>query len=89
MLVITCMLSYCWSPRLGYPGLLLFSNDGQLTQHLLHPKRAIERVYCNRRGLSSVELLKLWRGSFRYVGLAKATVLDITENQVRLTVTRR
>lgn len=26
-------------------GLLLFSSDGALTQHLLHPKRAIERVY--------------------------------------------
>lgn len=26
-------------------GLLLFSVDGALTQHLLHPRRAIERVY--------------------------------------------
>ena len=26
-------------------GLLLFSRDGQLTQHLLHPKRAVERSY--------------------------------------------
>jgi 23S rRNA pseudouridine2605 synthase len=26
-------------------GLLLFSSDGALTQHLLHPRRAVERVY--------------------------------------------
>ena len=70
-------------------GLLIFSRDGQLTQYLLHPKRAIEREYIAKvEGTPTSDLIeRLATGIETSVGLAQATVLDITEDVVRLTVT--
>ena len=70
-------------------GLLLFSTDGQLTQHILHPKRQIEREYiATVKGKPTTDLIeKLAQGISTSVGLAKANVLEINENKVRLTVT--
>lgn len=70
-------------------GLLIFSRDGQYTQHLLHPKRAIEREYIAKvEGTPTSDLIeRLATGIETSVGLAQATVLDITEDVVRLTVT--
>ncbi len=70
-------------------GLLLFSKDGSLTQHLLHPKRAIEREYVAKvEGEPTSELIEiLAKGVETSVGLATATVLSIEGNVVRLVVT--
>lgn len=70
-------------------GLLLFSMDGSLTQHLLHPKRAIEREYVAKvEGEPTPQLIeKLAKGVETSVGLATAEVLSIGGNVVRLVVT--
>lgn len=70
-------------------GLLLFSMEGGLTQHLLHPKRAIEREYVAKvEGEPTSQLIdKLANGVETSVGLASATVLSIEGNIVRLVVT--
>ena len=70
-------------------GLLLFSTDGTLTQHLLHPKRAIEREYVAKvKGEPTSQLIaKLAKGVETSVGLATATVLSIEADVVRLVVT--
>ena len=70
-------------------GLLLFSMDGSLTQHLLHPKRAIEREYVAKvEGAPTSQLIEtLMKGVETSVGLASATVLSIDGDTVRLVVT--
>ena len=70
-------------------GLLLFSTDGTLTQHLLHPKRAIEREYVAKvEGEPTSQLIdKLAKGVETSVGLATATVLSVEADIVRLVVT--
>ena len=70
-------------------GLLLFSTDGNLTQHLLHPKRAIEREYVAKvEGEPTSQLIsKLEKGVETSVGHATAKVLSIEWNVVRLVVT--
>ena len=69
-------------------GLLLFSKDGQLTQQLLHPKRAVEREYiATVEGNPTPDLLtRLAEGIETSVGLAQAKVISIEENVVRLVV---
>lgn len=70
-------------------GLLLLSMDGHLTQTLLHPKREVEREYCAWvEGEPDDSLIeKLHQGVETSVGLAKARVLSIEGNCVRLVVT--
>ncbi len=70
-------------------GLLLFSKDGSLTQHLLHPKRAIEREYVAKvEGEPTPQLIeKLAKGVDTSVGLATAKVLSIEGDRVRLVMT--
>lgn len=70
-------------------GLLLFSTDGALTQHLLHPKRAIEREYVAKvDGEPVSELIEiLAKGVETSVGLATAKVLSIENDVIRLVVT--
>ena len=70
-------------------GLLLFSTDGTLTQHLLHPKRAIEREYVAKvEGAPTSQLIEiLAKGVETSVGLAKARVVSIEDDVVRLVVT--
>ena len=70
-------------------GLLLFSTDGALTQHLLHPKRGIEREYVAKvAGEPTPDLIEiLASGVETSVGLAKARVLSIEGDRVRLVVT--
>lgn len=70
-------------------GLLLFSTDGTLTQHLLHPKRAIEREYVAKveGGPTTALIEKLAKGVETSVGLAIAKVLSIEGDVVRLVVT--
>jgi len=70
-------------------GLLLLSMDGQLTQTLLHPKRAVEREYLawveGEPQSSLVETLQ--QGVKTSLGVATAKVLSIDGNCVRLIVT--
>ena len=70
-------------------GLLLFSRDGALTQHLLHPKRGFEREYVVKvEGDPTSELIEtLSKGVKTSVGLATAKVLSIEDDVVRLVVT--
>ena len=70
-------------------GLLLFSRDGQLTQHLLHPKREIEREYvATVKGEPSQSLVQqLAAGVETSVGLAKGRVITIEDNTVGLVMT--
>lgn len=70
-------------------GLLLFSQDGALTQHLLHPKRGFEREYVVKvEGDPTSELIEtLSKGVKTSVGLATAKVLSIEDDVVRLVVT--
>ena len=70
-------------------GLLLFSQDGALTQHLLHPKRGFEREYVVKvEGAPSFDLIpRLAAGIQTSVGLAKAHVISINGDVVRLSVT--
>jgi 23S rRNA pseudouridine2605 synthase len=70
-------------------GLLLFSRDGSLTQHLLHPKRGFEREYVVKvEGAPSFDLIqRLANGIETSVGLAKAHVVSINADVVRLIVT--
>jgi len=70
-------------------GLLLFSKDGTLTQHLLHPKRAIEREYVAKVEGKPTDALveQLAKGVDTSVGLATAKVLSIDGDLVRLVVT--
>jgi len=67
-------------------GLLLFSLDGNLTQWMLHPKRAIERHYiATVEGEPKAELIeRLASGIQTSVGLAKAEVLRIDNNKITL-----
>ena len=70
-------------------GLLLFSRDGKLTQHLLHPKRAIEREYIATVEGTPTEALveRLAEGVETSVGLAKGKVISIKDSQIRLIMT--
>ena len=70
-------------------GLLLFSRDGQLTQHLLHPKRKIEREYiATVAGEPKKELIeRLAKGIETSVGLAKGKVLSIEEDKIFVVMT--
>ena len=70
-------------------GLLLFSRDGQLTQHLLHPKRKIEREYiATVAGEPKEELIeRLAKGIETSVGLAKGKVLSIEGDKVCVVMT--
>lgn len=67
-------------------GLLLLAMDGQMTQRLLHPKRAVEREYIAVvDGEPSSDLIDtIARGVGTSVGLAKGEILSIEENRVRL-----
>lgn len=75
--------------RLDYDtsGLLLFSQDGDLTQRLLHPKHSVEKEYvatCSG-GTVDVELLKKQlevEGVNTAEGLHFANVLDVNERTI-------
>ena len=69
-------------------GLLLLSNDGRLTQALLHPKREVEREYFAWvEGTPKESLIEvLHRGVETSLGIAQAKVLSIEENCIRLVV---
>jgi 23S rRNA pseudouridine2605 synthase len=69
-------------------GLLLFSSDGALTQHLLHPRRAVPRTY-----LATVEVdppatltAQLAAGVETSAGVVRAEVEQVDGRVVRLTV---
>ena len=70
-------------------GLLLFSRKGQLTQHLLHPKRGVEREYiATVEGEPQEDLVeRLEKGIETSVGLAQGKVVSIEGNQVRVIMT--
>ena len=71
-------------------GLLLFSHDGQLTQRLLHPKRAVEREYlAHVQGLPSLDALRaqLAQGVQTAEGLICAHVVRVERDAVQLIVT--
>ena len=70
--------------RLDYDseGLLLLTNDGELTEHLLHPSREVEKVYLARvsNQVSLAEAKQLERGvtvDGRLTSRAKARVLTV------------
>jgi 23S rRNA pseudouridine2605 synthase len=70
-------------------GLLLFSSDGALTQHLLHPRRALERIYLAtvegalHPGLADV----LREGVQTSDGVFTARVISLEGDRVTLAVT--
>ena len=70
-------------------GLLLLSRDGGLTQHLLHPKRAIPRTYRARVSPPPVEELPgvLQTGVVTAAGMFTAQNVRIDGDVVTLTVT--
>ncbi len=70
--------------RLDYDseGLLLLTNDGELTEHLLHPSREVEKVYLARvsNQVTPAEAKQLERGvsvDGRLTSRAKARVLTV------------
>jgi 23S rRNA pseudouridine2605 synthase len=69
-------------------GLLLFSSDGQLTQHLLHPKRAVPRTYLATVEREPPDDLKerLAQGVETALGVFQAEVLAVEGRVVRLVV---
>lgn len=69
-------------------GLLLFSSEGALTQHLLHPKRAIPRTYLAATDPPPSESLpeRLAAGIRTAEGTFRAEVLAIEGDTVTLTV---
>ena len=70
-------------------GLLLFSSDGQLTQRLLHPKRAVEKEYVatvERPAPPDLEAL-LQAGVVTKEGVHTARLLGVAGNEIRLVVT--
>lgn len=80
--------------RLDYDteGLLILTNDGDLTFRLTHPKNEIPKTYSVRieGGISSLELGKL-RGGVYIDGYktrkCSVNVVDETKNETKLTVT--
>ena len=70
-------------------GLLLFSREGSLTQHLLHPKRAIEREYiATVETPPSIDLVeRVEKGVETSLGLAKGKIVSITDTHIRLIMT--
>lgn len=69
-------------------GLLLLSRDGAWTQHLLHPRRAVEREYIARvDGRPGPELgAILARGVQTTEGVFPATLVSVEHDRVRLIV---
>lgn len=70
--------------RLDYDseGLLLLTNDGELTEHLLHPSREVEKVYLARvsNQVTPAEAKQLERGvsvDGRLTSRAKARILTV------------
>lgn len=70
-------------------GLLPFSAVGALTQHLLHPRHAVEKVYvATVEGTPSADLARiLAAGVQTSLGTHTAEVRDMNGDQVTLTVT--
>lgn len=70
-------------------GVLLFSSDGQLTQRLLHPKRAVEKEYlATVEGTAPADLgAQLAAGVETEEGIHVAKLVSAEGNQVRLVVT--
>ncbi|HPR79102.1 MAG TPA: pseudouridine synthase [Candidatus Limiplasma sp.] len=70
--------------RLDYDseGLLLLTNDGELTEHMLHPSREVEKVYLARvsNQVTPEEAKRLERGVMvdgRVTSKAKARILSV------------
>lgn len=70
-------------------GLLLFSSDGQLTQHLLHPRRALRRIYLARvEGTPTPALAEvLADGVETSDGVFQAELLDLDGDRLTVAVT--
>lgn len=70
-------------------GLLLFSQDGKLTQRLLHPRRGVERAYVAQvEGVGDAELIeRLAAGVSTAEGTFTANVTRLDGDVVHLTVT--
>ena len=70
-------------------GLLLFSMDGQYTQKILHPKRAVEREYWAKVENEPSETLReqLAEGIETSVGLAKGRLVDFGKDWVQVVMT--
>lgn len=70
-------------------GLLPFSLDGALTQHLLHPRRAIVRIYAATVSPTPSDdlIARLAQGIATADGTYQATVLSLREDIVTLSVT--
>ncbi|MCA9489417.1 MAG: rRNA pseudouridine synthase [Myxococcales bacterium] len=70
-------------------GLLLFSSDGVLTQHLLHPKRALRRIYVARVEGRPAESLKdvLAAGVKTSDGVFTGDLLELEGDRLVLAVT--
>ena len=70
-------------------GLLLFSMDGQYTQKILHPKRAVQREYWAQIENQPSETLReqLSNGVETSVGLAKGLLIDYGTDWVQVVMT--
>jgi len=66
-------------------GVLLFTNDGDLANALIHPKFEIEKMYCVTldRQISDEDLKKLRKGIKLEDGVAKAESVGIIEGSKR------
>ena len=70
-------------------GLLLFSSNGSLTQHLLHPKHAVEREYIAAVAGAPDDALvsAVTNGVATSLGLASGTIVERGDDWVRLVMT--
>jgi len=80
--------------RLDYDseGLLLLTNDGELTEHMLHPSREVEKVYLARvsNQVTPDEAKRLERGVMidgRVTSQAKARILSVKPLYTEMMVT--
>jgi 23S rRNA pseudouridine2605 synthase len=69
-------------------GVLLFTNDGELTNGLIHPKFEIEKVYrvALDKPLGLQDIGKLKRGVTLEDGMAKANAVEIVEGSKKMKV---
>lgn len=70
-------------------GLLLLTNDGDLTQKLTHPKHAVKKVYevTTERAIENEDFKALRNGVRLTEGLAKIDALQrIASNRLRITI---